>query len=105
LCTALHIYIFLIVNVATPVCLWLQVQEHHALTEQQFKILYRSKYLPLKEEHDRCSSEMARLRDSRAAALEANEKWRAQAYFCCPLLALSCKAYFGSQTSLQLHVC
>lgn len=59
----------------------MQLQEQHALTEQQFKILYRSKYLPLKEEHDRCGSEMLRLRDSRAAALEANEKWRAQACF------------------------
>lgn len=62
----------------------LQLHKAHAQTKQEFKILYHEKYAPLKEEHGRCSSEMQRLRDSRDAAKDTAEKWRAQA--CHPTL-------------------
>ena len=55
-----------------------QVREEHAKTEQQFKMLYRSKYLPLKEEAQECRQDIARLKACRAADAEACEKWRAQ---------------------------
>ncbi|BDA48022.1 hypothetical protein COCOBI_11-2790 [Coccomyxa sp. Obi] len=55
-----------------------ELQKAHAQTKQEFKILYHEKYVPLKEEHGRCSSEMQRLRDSRDAAKDTAEKWRAQ---------------------------
>ena len=55
-----------------------QVREDHANTEQQFKTLYRSKYLPLKEEVQECRQDIARLKACRAADAEACEKWRAQ---------------------------
>ena len=45
---------------------------------QQFKTLYRSKYLPLKEEAQECRQDIARLKACRAADAEACEKWRAQ---------------------------
>ncbi len=55
-----------------------QVREDHANTEQQFKTLYRSKYLPLKEEVQECRQDIARLKACRAADAESCEKWRAQ---------------------------
>ncbi len=56
----------------------LQVREEHAQTEQQFKTLYRSKYLPLKEEVQDCRQDIARLKACRTADAEACEKWRSQ---------------------------
>ena len=58
-----------------------QVREEHTKTEQQFKTLYRSKYLPLKEEAQECRQDIARLKACRAADAEACEKWRAQVRF------------------------
>ena len=58
--------------------MWPQVREDQANTEQQFKTLYRSKYLPLKEEVQECRQDIARLKACRAADAEACEKWRAQ---------------------------
>lgn len=54
------------------------MREEHATTEQQFKTLYRSKYLPLKEEVGDCRQDIARLKACRLADAEACEKWRAQ---------------------------
>ena len=56
----------------------IQVREDHANTEQQFKTLYRSKYLPLKEEVQECRQDIARLKACRAADAEACVMWRAQ---------------------------
>jgi hypothetical protein len=55
-----------------------QAKQEHATTLQQFKILYRSKYMPLKADYEKCCDEIQRLREGKAAAMEANEKWRAQ---------------------------
>lgn len=61
------------------------MRQEHAATLQQFKVLYRNKYVPLKTEYERSCEDMQRLREGRAAAMEATEKWRAQVrHFGCP---------------------
>ena len=67
------------------------MREEHAQTEGQFKTLYRSKYLPLKEEVQECRQDIARLKAGRAADAEACEKWRAQVGL--PLVSCMCGAF------------
>ena len=66
------------------------MREEHAQTEGQFKTLYRSKYLPLKEEVQECRQDIARLKAGRAADAEACEKWRAQVGLALDILHVWC---------------